>query len=59
MLSADMMIDPSQERPALSLRDMSMLPYVLIYDSETDTPADIAKLNAGFQDMQDKNQLNF
>lgn len=45
MMAADIMLDPAVERPSLSLKDMKLLPYVLVYDVKTDMPADLSKIN--------------
>ena len=44
-MAADLMIDTNLERPSLSLKDMKLLPYILVIDSKTGKPADISKFN--------------
>ena len=45
MLSADMTVDPGLERQPLSLSDMKVLPYLVVYDSRTERPAVMADIN--------------
>ena len=45
VMAADVMVDPEQERAALSLNDMKILPYILIYDAITDKLANISNFN--------------
>lgn len=44
-MAADIMVDPNLVRPSLSLKEMNLLPYILVYDAATGLPADISKFN--------------
>ena len=44
-MAADLMIDETLERPKQSLKDMGLLPYIIVYDTKTGQPADITQFN--------------
>lgn len=46
VMAADVMVDPNLARNSKSLKEMKLLPYILVYDPITGLPADISKFNA-------------